>query len=112
MAAKTVGIRDWHADRPAGHYGATVGSERGGDMVPEKISGHLKGSHIRFAVRPHPRAVTAQELAAAVHVSGHRVAKSVLIEAGRGADDGGVARRRRHRRRTTGHRAGGVLPCA
>ncbi len=50
-------------------------------MVPEKISGHLKGSHIRFAVRPHPRAVTAQELAAAVHVSGHRVAKSVLIEA-------------------------------
>ena len=50
-------------------------------MVPEKISGHLKGSRIRFAVRPHPRAVTAQELAAAVHVSGHRVAKSVLFEA-------------------------------
>lgn len=50
-------------------------------MVPTKITRHLQNSGVRFAVRPHLRAVTAQELAAAVHVSGHRVAKSVLIEA-------------------------------
>lgn len=50
-------------------------------MVPSKIAQHLERAGVRFAIRPHARAVTAQELAASVHVTGHRVAKSVLLEA-------------------------------
>ena len=50
-------------------------------MVPMKISQHLQSSGIPFQVRPHGRAVSAQELAASMHISGHRIAKSVLVEA-------------------------------
>jgi Ala-tRNA(Pro) deacylase len=50
-------------------------------MIPAEIVSHLKSSRVPFAVRRHSRAVTAQELAAAVHVSGYRVAKSVLVDA-------------------------------
>lgn len=50
-------------------------------MVPTQITRHLQDSGIPFTVRPHARAVTAQELAASVHVTGYRVAKSVLLEA-------------------------------
>ena len=50
-------------------------------MVPTEIVRHLESSRVPFAVRHHPRAVTAQELAASVHVSGYRVAKSVLVDA-------------------------------
>jgi Ala-tRNA(Pro) deacylase len=50
-------------------------------MVPIEIVRHLESSRVPFAVRHHPRAVTAQELAASVHVSGYRVAKSVLVDA-------------------------------
>jgi Ala-tRNA(Pro) deacylase len=50
-------------------------------MVPTKISRHLQNSGVPFRVRKHTRAVTAQELAASVHMSGYRVAKAVLIEA-------------------------------
>jgi Ala-tRNA(Pro) deacylase len=52
----------------------------GGVMVPTKISHHLQQAGIPFQVRRHRRAVTAQELAASVHMSGYRVAKAVLIE--------------------------------
>jgi Ala-tRNA(Pro) deacylase len=48
-------------------------------MVPREIVDHLQSSRVPFVVREHRRAVTAQELAAAVHVSGYRVAKSVLV---------------------------------
>jgi Ala-tRNA(Pro) deacylase len=49
-------------------------------MVPTKIARHLQASGVPFRVREHQRAVTAQELAASIHVSGYRVAKSVLVE--------------------------------
>ena len=49
-------------------------------MVPTKISHHLQQAGVPFQVRRHRRAVTAQELAASVHMSGYRVAKAVLIE--------------------------------
>jgi Ala-tRNA(Pro) deacylase len=48
-------------------------------MVPEQIVRHLESSRVPFVVRHHRHAVSAQELAAAVHVSGYRVAKSVLV---------------------------------
>jgi Ala-tRNA(Pro) deacylase len=50
-------------------------------MVPTKVSRYLREATIPFEVRRHPRAVTAQELAASVKVSGYRVAKSVMLEA-------------------------------
>jgi Ala-tRNA(Pro) deacylase len=50
-------------------------------MVPMEIVRHLESSRVPFAVRRHRRAVTAQELAAAVHVSGYRVAKTVVVDA-------------------------------
>jgi len=50
-------------------------------MVPTRVAQHLRASGIRFSIRSHDRAVTAQRLAASMHVSGHRVAKSVLVEA-------------------------------
>jgi Ala-tRNA(Pro) deacylase len=49
-------------------------------MVPTKISRHLQKAGVPFRVRKHARAVTAQELAASVHMSGYRVAKAVLVE--------------------------------
>lgn len=50
-------------------------------MIPQQILEHLSAASVPYAVRIHSRAVTAQELAASVHVSGSRVAKSVLVEA-------------------------------
>ena len=49
-------------------------------MVPTRVARHLESSGVPFQVRKHARAVTAQELAASVHMSGYRVAKAVLIE--------------------------------
>jgi Ala-tRNA(Pro) deacylase len=49
-------------------------------MVPENILRHLQSAGVPFVVRPHPRVVSAQRLAATVHVSGYRVAKSVVVE--------------------------------
>ncbi len=50
-------------------------------MVPTNVVRHLESSHVPFVVRQHRHTVTAQELAAAVHVTGYEVAKSVLVEA-------------------------------
>jgi Ala-tRNA(Pro) deacylase len=50
-------------------------------MVPERIIRHLERAGVPVVVRPHPREVVAQRLAASVHVSGYRVAKSVLVDA-------------------------------
>jgi len=48
-------------------------------MIPAQIIEYLERNFVPFVVRSHPRAVDAQRLAAALHVSGHRVAKSVVI---------------------------------
>jgi|SRR5919106_5321892 Ala-tRNA(Pro) deacylase len=50
-------------------------------MVPQSVTRYLQEHHTPFGVRPHPRAVTAPEVAAAVHQPGDRVAKSVIFEA-------------------------------
>jgi Ala-tRNA(Pro) deacylase len=50
-------------------------------MVPTDIIRYLDEAGVQYRRWPHGRAVTAQELAASVHVSGRRVAKSVLVEA-------------------------------
>lgn len=49
-------------------------------MIPSKIIDYLQASGIPFARHSHPRAITAQELAASVHMTGYRVTKSVLAE--------------------------------
>jgi len=48
-------------------------------MIPEPIEKYLEAHHLPFARHEHPRAVPAQELAAVEHVSGHRVAKPVVV---------------------------------
>lgn len=50
-------------------------------MIPHPIIQYLERQKIPFIRHPHPRAVSGQELAAAVHVTGYRVAKAVLVEA-------------------------------
>ncbi|MFL5356061.1 aminoacyl-tRNA deacylase [Archangium sp.] len=51
-------------------------------MIPETIQHYLQQQHVPFLRHWHPRAVTAQELAQALHVTGYRVAKSVIVSAG------------------------------
>jgi Ala-tRNA(Pro) deacylase len=50
-------------------------------MIPESIQHYLHDHHVPFLRHWHPRAVTAQELAQALHVTGYRVAKSVIVRA-------------------------------
>ena len=48
-------------------------------MIPAPIEKYLADHHLAFAHHVHPRTVPAQKLAAAEHVSGHRVAKPVVV---------------------------------
>ncbi|MFP2908732.1 aminoacyl-tRNA deacylase [Pyxidicoccus sp. 3LFB2] len=52
-------------------------------MIPESIQHYLRRNRVRFERYWHPHAVSAQELAEALHVSGWRVAKSVIVLADR-----------------------------
>jgi Ala-tRNA(Pro) deacylase len=49
-------------------------------MIPQRVLEHLKSKQIPFRRHPHPRAIPAQKVAQTVHVSGHQVAKTVLLE--------------------------------
>lgn len=49
-------------------------------MIPDRIVRYLQRKLVPFARRWHARAVSAQELASSMHVSGYRVAKTVAIE--------------------------------
>ena len=51
-------------------------------MIPNRIIDYLERHAAPYLLRHHARAVTAQELAAAVHVGGAHVAKAVLVQAG------------------------------
>lgn len=51
-------------------------------MIPQRIVEYLETSGVPYERRLHRRAFTAQELAAAAHVKGRKVAKSVLVKAG------------------------------
>jgi Ala-tRNA(Pro) deacylase len=48
-------------------------------MIPAMIATHLREHHRVYEHHHHALAVTAQELAAAEHVSGYRVAKPVVV---------------------------------
>jgi Ala-tRNA(Pro) deacylase len=48
-------------------------------MIPSVIEAHLREHHPEYEHHFHAPAVTAQELAAADHVSGYRVAKPVVV---------------------------------
>src|SRR4051812_35142803 len=50
-------------------------------VIPIEVIHYLKHHSAPYRVLSHPHAETAQELAHSLHVSGHRVAKSVVIEA-------------------------------
>lgn len=50
-------------------------------MIPKRIIDYLEQGGAKYQRRAHPRAITAQELAASLEVTGYRVAKTVLIEA-------------------------------
>lgn len=52
-------------------------------MIPESIQHYLRRNGVRYERYWHPHAVSAQELAEALHVSGWRVAKSVIVLADR-----------------------------
>ena len=47
--------------------------------ISERLQAHLKQAKARYTVAKHPTAYTAQELAAAQHVPGRRMAKCVLV---------------------------------
>jgi Ala-tRNA(Pro) deacylase len=49
-------------------------------MIPATIEAHLRSHHGGYEHHRHERAMTAQELAAAEHVSGYRVAKPVVVK--------------------------------
>jgi Ala-tRNA(Pro) deacylase len=49
-------------------------------MIPSNIEEHLRQKHQGFEHHVHRAAMTAQDLAAREHVSGHRVAKPVVVK--------------------------------
>jgi len=48
-------------------------------MIPDSIIQYLQRHHVPFERRPHLRAISAQALAASLHVSGFQVAKTVIV---------------------------------
>jgi Ala-tRNA(Pro) deacylase len=48
-------------------------------MIPQAIDRYLKDHHLPYEHTIHARAIPAQRLAAAEHVSGYRVAKTVVV---------------------------------
>lgn len=48
-------------------------------MIPEPIDRYLQDHHLSYEHTVHSRAVTAQRLAAAEHVTGDRIAKPVVV---------------------------------
>jgi Ala-tRNA(Pro) deacylase len=50
-------------------------------MVPQRIVDYLESKQVPFARHPHGRAIPAQQVAHSIHITGHRMAKTVLFEA-------------------------------
>jgi Ala-tRNA(Pro) deacylase len=48
-------------------------------MIPEPIDRYLKDHHLAYEHTMHARAIPAQRFAAAEHVSGYKVAKTVVV---------------------------------
>jgi len=53
-------------------------------MIPSMIEAHLQRNHMGYEHHVHATALSAQALAAREHVSGHRVAKPVVVRMGGG----------------------------
>jgi Ala-tRNA(Pro) deacylase len=53
-------------------------------MIPQSIVDYLESNNVSLVRRRHLRAITAQALAATLHVTGFRVAKSIILK----GDDG------------------------
>ena len=51
------------------------------DMVLEKLRKYLDDNHVEYIVISHSQAFTAQKIAAAVHIKGKNIAKTVMIVA-------------------------------
>ncbi len=51
-------------------------------MIPTVIEAHLRENHRGFEYHHHESAMTAQDLAAADHVTGYQVAKPVVVKLG------------------------------
>ena len=51
-------------------------------MIPATVEAYLRRQHSGFAHHVHPVAMTAQERAAADHVTGRRMAKPVIVRLG------------------------------
>lgn len=49
-------------------------------MPARKLKEFLDKEHVRYATLPHPIAYTAQDVAAAAHISGREIAKTVVVE--------------------------------
>jgi Ala-tRNA(Pro) deacylase len=49
--------------------------------IPARIIDYLQRNEVPFKRRPHAQAVSAQQLAASLHITGYAVAKSVLVDA-------------------------------
>jgi Ala-tRNA(Pro) deacylase len=49
-------------------------------VIAPRIREHLEKARVPFQTHPHPRAVGAQRAASALHVTGFRMAKVVLVE--------------------------------
>lgn len=49
--------------------------------IPRRIRDYLDSQSVPYIWLPHPEAFTAQEVAHALHISGKRLAKTVVVEA-------------------------------
>ncbi len=49
-------------------------------MIPAMIEAHLREHHQGYEHHEHPVAMSAQDLASSEHVTGHRVAKPVVVK--------------------------------
>jgi Ala-tRNA(Pro) deacylase len=55
--------------------------EEGVMSIPQRIHEYLDSQNASFEWLPHPQAFTAQEVAHSLHVSGKRLAKTVMLDA-------------------------------
>jgi Ala-tRNA(Pro) deacylase len=49
--------------------------------IPQRIRDYLESKNVSYEWLPHPEAFTAQEVAHSLHVSGKRLAKTVVLDA-------------------------------
>ncbi|MBT5167026.1 MAG: YbaK/EbsC family protein [Opitutales bacterium] len=49
-------------------------------MATTKLKNYLNRNEVEYRLIPHPRAFTAQEIAANSHITGHEIAKTVIVK--------------------------------